>query len=68
MLPSNHIMKKLKTTILKYDNVIFIDSTKDLVTDDGYLKYTYDGLHISTHKQEVFYNNIEDAINNINQF
>ena len=52
----------------KYDNVIFIDSTKDLVTDDGYLKYTYDGLHISTDKQEVFYNNIEDAINNINQF
>ena len=65
MLPSN---EEIENYCQKYDNVIFIDSTKDLVTDDGYLKYTYDGLHISTDKQEVFYNNIEDAINNINQF
>lgn len=50
----------------KYNNVVFIDATKNLVTDDGYLKYTYDGLHISTDKQETFYNNIEDAVNNIN--
>ena len=50
----------------KYDNVIFIDATKDLVTEDGYLKYTKDGLHILSDKQETFYSNIEDAINNIN--
>ena len=50
----------------KYDNVIFIDATKDLVTEDGYLKYTKDGLHILSDKQEIFYSNIEDAVNNIN--
>ena len=50
----------------KYDNVIFIDATKDLVTEDGYLKYTKDGLHIRSDKQETFYSNIEDAVNNIN--
>ena len=50
----------------KYDNVVFIDATKDLVTEYGYLQYTKDGLHISSDKQEIFYNNIENAIKNSN--
>ena len=57
--------KEIKTYCEKYDNVIFIDTTKDLITEDGYLKYTKDGLHIISDKQEDFYNNIVDAVNNI---
>ena len=48
----------------KYDNVVFIDATKDLVTESGYLKYTKDGLHISSDYQDIFYLNIESAIKN----
>lgn len=50
----------------KYDNVVFIDATKDLVTESGYLKYTKDGLHISSDYQDIFYLNIESAIKNAN--
>ena len=48
----------------KYDNVVFIDATKDLVTESGYLKYIKDGLHISSNYQDIFYLNIESAIKN----
>lgn len=47
-----------------YDNVVYIDATKDLVTEDGYLKYTNDELHIMSDKQETFYNNILEAVKN----
>lgn len=48
----------------RYSNVVFIDTTKDLITESGYLKYTKDGLHIISDKQEIFYNNIEESIKN----
>ena len=60
-----HNNEETETYCDKYDNVIFIDTTKNLVTEDGYLKYTNDGLHITSEKQETFYNNIIDAVNNI---
>ncbi|WP_455537828.1 GDSL-type esterase/lipase family protein [Terrisporobacter sp.] len=56
--------EKIENYCKKYDNVVFIDSTKGLVTNDGYLKYTSDGLHISPDKQETFYNNIQKVISN----
>ena len=58
--------EEIENYCTKYDNVVFIDATKDLVTESGYLKYTKDGLHIISDKQEIFYNNIEDAINKSN--
>ncbi len=58
--------KEIKTYCKKYDNVFFIDTSKDFITKDGYLKHTKDGLHIISDKQENFYNNIVNAINNIN--
>lgn len=58
--------KEIKNYCEKYDNVFFIDTSKDFITKDGYLKYTKDGLHIISDKQENFYNNIVNAINNIN--
>ncbi|WP_455537829.1 GDSL-type esterase/lipase family protein [Terrisporobacter sp.] len=48
-----------------YDNVFYIDATNNLITEDGYLKFTNDGLHISSHKQETFYKNIVSAVNKI---
>ena len=45
-------------------NLFFIDTTESLVTEDGYLKYTYDGLHINPKKQADFYANIEKAVKN----
>lgn len=54
--------EEIKTYCNKYDNVVFIDTTKGFVTKSGYLKYTKDGLHISTDKQEAFYKNIINAI------
>ena len=56
--------EKIEEYCKKYDNVVFIDTTKDLVTEDGYLKYTSDELHIISEKQNVFYRNIKDAIDN----
>ena len=56
--------KEIESYCRKYSNVIFIDATKNLITEDGYLKYTKDGLHIRSDKQETFYKNILDAVNN----
>ena len=56
--------KEIESYSRKYSNVIFIDATKNLITEDGYLKYTKDGLHIRSDKQETFYQNILDAVNN----
>ena len=42
----------------------FNNAIKNLITEDGYLKYTKDGLHIRSDKQETFYKNILDAVNN----
>lgn len=47
----------------RYDNVFYIDATNDLTTEDGYLKFTEDGLHIESNKQETFYKNIVAAVN-----
>ena len=47
----------------RYDNVFYIDATNDLTTEDGYLKFTKDGLHIESDKQETFYKNIVAAVN-----
>lgn len=44
------------------ENFTFIDTTTGLLDEDGYLKYTYDELHIDSSKNEVFYNNILTAI------
>ena len=46
----------------RYDNVFYIDATNDLTTGDGYLKFTKDGLHIESDKQETFYKNIVAAV------
>ena len=58
--------EEIKNYCEKYNNVVFIDATKDLVTESGYLKYTKDGLHISSDYQDIFYLNIESAIKSIN--
>ncbi|MEW9078866.1 hypothetical protein [Terrisporobacter glycolicus] len=49
-----------------YDNVYYINATNNLITKDGYLKFTRDGLHIAGNKQETFYENIVSAINKSN--
>ena len=46
----------------RYNNVFYIDATNDLTTEDGYLKFTKDGLHIESDKQETFYKNIVAAV------
>lgn len=48
-----------------YDNVVYINATDGLVTEDGYLKFTTDGLHIVSDKQEDFYNNILAAVDKV---
>ena len=48
---------------MKLLNVYYIDATNDLTTEDGYLKFTEDGLHIESNKQETFYKNIVAAVN-----
>lgn len=50
----------------RYDNVYYINATHNLITKDGYLKFTRDGLHIAGNKQETFYENIVSAINKSN--
>ena len=58
--------EEIESYCKKYSNVVFIDTTKGLVTRKGYLKYTEDGLHIKPSKQESFFKNIKNAINNAN--
>lgn len=45
-----------------FDNVYYINATDGLVTEDGYLKFTTDGLHITSDKQKTFYDNIVAAV------
>ena len=54
--------KESKKYCDNYDNVYYINATDGLVTEDGYLKFTKDGLHIASDKQEKFYNNIVSAV------
>lgn len=58
--------KEIKDFCEQYTNVYYINATDHLVTNDGYLKFTRDGLHISSDKQETFYNNIVVAVNSTN--
>ncbi|MEG0050776.1 MAG: hypothetical protein RR712_01245 [Terrisporobacter sp.] len=55
--------KEIKKYCEKYPNVKFIDTTTGFVTKDGYLTNTKDGLHIRGDHQELFYENIVDAVN-----
>ena len=43
-------------------NVKFINTTTGFVDNNGYLLHSYDGLHISSSKSGIFYNNILNAI------
>lgn len=49
------------------DNFTFIDTTTGLIDENGYLKYTYDELHIDSDKNDVFYNNILEAVKEAEQ-
>ena len=43
-------------------NVKFINTTTGFIDNEGYLLHSYDGLHISSSKSVIFYNNILNAI------
>lgn len=43
-------------------NVVVIDATDGFIDNNGYLKYSSDGLHIDENKNGDFYNNIFNAI------
>lgn len=49
------------------DNFTFIDTTTGLLDENGYLKYTYDELHIDNSKNDVFYGNILKEIQEAEQ-
>lgn len=46
----------------KYDNLKYIDTTKGFIDNEGYLKNTADGLHISSDYNSNFYKNILNAV------
>lgn len=54
--------KETKKYCDRYDKVYYINATNNLITEDGYLKFTNDGLHIAGNKQETFYKNIVSAV------
>lgn len=60
---NNIIDEHVKTV----DNAVVIDTRDNLVTEDGYLKYTYDGLHISPSQNDVFYGNILEKVSEAEQ-
>ena len=49
------------------DNFTFIDTTADLVDENGNLKHTYDELHIESSYNDVFYGNILKAVQEAEQ-
>lgn len=56
---NNEIEKFCKTK----SNLLIIDSSKGLVTSDGYLKYPdWEGIHHIPSKYQTYYNNIGQAI------
>lgn len=58
----NQYNKDLKKFCDTKANVKFIDATNNFVDSKGYLINTSDGLHINESKNNIFYNNIFNAI------
>ena len=55
----NDVIEKHVKTV---NNAVFIDTTSGLIDENGYLKYTYDGLHINPSRNSLFYRNILDKV------